>query len=69
VLWRSANPQGVRRVGVWHRPLATYLNTLVEHGFAIVRLAELRPDAALAALHRGWVEVPLLLLMRATRTR
>jgi SAM-dependent methyltransferase len=67
--WRSANPQGVRRVGVWHRPLSAYLNTLVEHGFAATRVAEPRPDAAVAATHPGRVEVALGLLVRATRRR
>lgn len=67
VFWRSRNPQGVRRVGIWHRPIATYLNALVQHGFAIGRLAEPRPDAAVAALHPGRAEVPLLLLVHATR--
>jgi ubiquinone/menaquinone biosynthesis C-methylase UbiE len=69
VFWRSTNPQGVRRVGVWHRTLATYLNALLEHGLAISRVAEPRPDAAVAALHPGRIEVPVLLLVRATRTR
>jgi SAM-dependent methyltransferase len=65
VLWRSSNPEGVRRVGIWHRPLATYLNTLVEHGFRVTRVTEPRPDAAVTALHPGRAEVPLLLLIRA----
>jgi hypothetical protein len=57
----------VRRVGVWHRTLATYLNTLLEHGFVVARLAEPRPNEAVAALHPGRAEVPLLLLVHATR--
>lgn len=65
VFWRSTNPQGVHRVGIWHRTLATYLNTLIEHGFVVARIAEPRPDAAVAALHHGRVEVPVLLLVRA----
>jgi SAM-dependent methyltransferase len=65
VFWRSANPQGVRRVGVWHRPLATYLNTLIGHQFRVARVMEPRPDAAVAAIHPGRTEVPVLLLVRA----
>jgi hypothetical protein len=38
--WRSADPQGVRRAGNWHRTMATYLNALVEGGFLIERLLE-----------------------------
>lgn len=63
----SQHWQGVRRVGVWHRTLATYLNTLLEHGFVVARLAEPRPNEAVAALHPGRAEVPLLLLVHATR--
>jgi ubiquinone/menaquinone biosynthesis C-methylase UbiE len=63
--WRSANPQGVRRVGVWHRPLATYLNTLIGHRFTVARVVEPRPDTAVATLHPGRTEVPVLLLVRA----
>jgi SAM-dependent methyltransferase len=65
VFWRSANPQGVRRVGVWHRPLATYLNTLIGHRFRVARVVEPRPDTAVATLHPGRTEVPVLLLVRA----
>jgi SAM-dependent methyltransferase len=65
--WRSANPEGVRRVGQWHRTVATYFNTLIEHRFTVTRMAEPQPDAAVAAMHRGWVQVPPLLLVHATR--
>jgi len=56
--WTSAehNPAGVRiRVGSSHRTLSTYLNTLVEAGFAIDRVVE--PPAP----------VPMILLLRARR--
>jgi hypothetical protein len=65
--WRSDNPQGFRRTGNWHRMLSTYLNTLVESGFAIMRILEPEPSPALAASHPGRADVPMFLIVRAAR--
>jgi ubiquinone/menaquinone biosynthesis C-methylase UbiE len=67
VFWRSTNPRGVRRVGAWHRPLASYLNTLIGHGFVVTHVEEPRSSEAMIAAHPGRAEVPLLLLVQATR--
>lgn len=64
-LW-SSRGSGVRSlVGEYHRMLSTYLNTLVECGFAFERIAEpvaSREQAARTSLSR---EVPTLLFIRA----
>jgi SAM-dependent methyltransferase len=65
--WRSNHPQGFRRAGNWHRMLSTYLNTLLDGGFAVTRVMEPAPTPALAASHPGRADVPMLLVMRATR--
>lgn len=65
--WRSPDPQGVRRVGNYHRPLSTYLNTLIQQGYVVAGITEPRPPQAVTALHPGYAEVPLLLFVRATR--
>jgi ubiquinone/menaquinone biosynthesis C-methylase UbiE len=65
--WRSTNPEGVRRVGNWHRTLATYLNTLVDGGFVVSRVLEPAPGPALVAAYPERVEVPLLLAVHASR--
>jgi 2-polyprenyl-3-methyl-5-hydroxy-6-metoxy-1,4-benzoquinol methylase len=56
--WTSVdhNPDGVRiRVGSSHRTISTYLNTLIDAGFAIVRVVE--PEAP----------VPMILLVACRR--
>jgi ubiquinone/menaquinone biosynthesis C-methylase UbiE len=65
--WRSGNPQGVRRAGNWHRMLATYLNALVDGGFAVTRVLEPEPSPALAASRPGRADVPMFLVVRAAR--
>ena len=48
-LWRSDNPHGVRgKVGAYHRTLSTYVNTLVEAGLTVERLAEPQATGTLA---------------------
>lgn len=65
--WRSSDPEGVRRVGNYHRTLATLLNALIGHGFDLVRVAEPRPAAAVVDLQPGRAQVPLLLVVRADK--
>ena len=48
-LWRSDNPHGVRgKVGAYHRTLSTYVNTLVDAGLNVERLAEPQATGTLA---------------------
>ena len=66
--WRSANPQGVRRAGNHHRPLATYLNTLIGAGFVIDVVDEPRPAARLAEQQPEYAQVPIFWATRSHRT-
>lgn len=55
--WRSTNPQGVRgQVGAYHRTISTYLNTLIQSGFTIERLAE--PQATESVPVPGYRVIP-----------
>jgi ubiquinone/menaquinone biosynthesis C-methylase UbiE len=65
VFWRSSNPQGVRRAGNHHRPLSTYLNTLIGAGFAIESVDEPRPSPRLGTQQPEYLQVPLLWATRA----
>jgi SAM-dependent methyltransferase len=65
--WRSTHPQGIRRAGNWHRMLSTYLNTVLDGGFAVTRVVEPAPTPALAASHPGRADVPMFLVVRAAR--
>lgn len=67
IFWRSSDPQGVRRVGNFHRTLATYVNGLIAEGFVVARIAEPRPSATMIDLQPGRAQVPLLLVVRALR--
>lgn len=67
VFWRSSDPHGVRRVGNHHRMLSTYLNALINEGFVVADVAEPHPSPEVVALHPGHAQVPLLLMIRATR--
>jgi ubiquinone/menaquinone biosynthesis C-methylase UbiE len=64
--WRSSNPQGVRgHVGAHHRTLTTYVNTLVETGFAIERMAE--PQVTGAVREPGYRVIPPWLHVRCVK--
>ncbi|HEU5344911.1 MAG TPA: class I SAM-dependent methyltransferase [Ktedonobacterales bacterium] len=64
--WTSANSSGVRgQVGEYHRTLATYLNTLIEAGLALERLAEPQAAGRSAQAVPGAREAPSILLVRA----
>jgi ubiquinone/menaquinone biosynthesis C-methylase UbiE len=65
--WRSANPTGVRRVGNYHRPLSTYLNTLGDCGFLLDRVEEPAAFGRLASDQPVYTEVPIFLAARAVR--
>jgi SAM-dependent methyltransferase len=64
--WRARNTGLRGKVGSTHRMLSTYLNTLIENGFAIERVLEPRPDP-------DWVQrknpsddlVPVFLVVRS----
>jgi SAM-dependent methyltransferase len=63
--WRSANPEGVRRVGNYHRPISTYLNGLIAHGFALEVLDEPRGSDLLVKHSPVYERVPIFLGVRA----
>ena len=43
--WRADNPNGVRRVGAYHRTLTAYLNAIVRSGLVLSAFAEPRYEA------------------------
>ena len=67
VFWRSANPEGVRRAGAYHRTLSTYLNTLVRHGFVLEATLEPPASGAHAQEHPVYTRVPVVFAVRARR--
>lgn len=66
--WRSDARKGPpAKVGAYHRTLSTFVNALVQSGFAIERLQEPRATGQLAASRPIWTEVPATLVMRCVR--
>lgn len=66
--WRSDNPHGVRgKVGAYHRTLSTYVNTLVEAGLTVERLAEPQADGTLAERLPHFRDVPGGLVARCRK--
>jgi 2-polyprenyl-3-methyl-5-hydroxy-6-metoxy-1,4-benzoquinol methylase len=62
------NAPGVRgKVGVYHRTLATYLDTLVQAGFIFERIDEPRATGEMARQIPGAAESPALLAVRCVR--
>lgn len=66
--WRLNEPQSVRRAGNYHRTIATYVNTLMNHGFALDVLAEPAPDDRVRATNPHRIGLPPFLLVRAAVT-
>jgi ubiquinone/menaquinone biosynthesis C-methylase UbiE len=65
-LWTASHPGGVRsRVGQYHRMLSTYLNTLIDAGFAFERMVEPVETGEHAEQVPGSREVPSLVSIRA----
>ncbi len=65
--WRSSNPHGVRRAGHYHRPLATYLNSLTEIGFRLEVVDEPQASPLLATEQPVYSEVPIFFGARVRR--
>jgi hypothetical protein len=65
--WRSSDPEGVRRAGNQHRTVSTYVNGLLDHGFAITSMAEPEPGAGVAAQQPERAGLPPFLLLQALR--
>jgi ubiquinone/menaquinone biosynthesis C-methylase UbiE len=66
--WRSdarTGPPG--KVGAYHRTLSTYVNSLIELGLTIERIAEPRLTGAHAASRPVWTEVPAALTVRCRK--
>ena len=54
----------------YHRTLATYVNTLIDSGFAITRLSEPQPTQELLNMHPDWQDEtrrPMFLLIAAVK--
>lgn len=63
--WRSQNPASVRgRVGAYHRPLSTYLNTLGAAGLSLEHSLEPRATLRMCQHAAGYERVPSALIMR-----
>ncbi len=66
--WFSHNKQGVRgQVGAQHRTLSTYINTVVDAGFAIEHMIEPRADGEAAIRVPGYRVVPAFMLLRCVK--
>jgi len=65
--WRSSDPEAVRRAGNQHRMVSTYVNGLLEHGFAITSMAEPEPGGGVAAQQPERAGLPPFLLLQAHR--
>jgi ubiquinone/menaquinone biosynthesis C-methylase UbiE len=65
--WRSSNPQGVRRAGNFHRTLASYINALIDCGFALERVEEPRASQLLEIQQPEYSAVPIFWAVRATK--
>jgi 2-polyprenyl-3-methyl-5-hydroxy-6-metoxy-1,4-benzoquinol methylase len=55
------------KVGLYHRMLSTYLNTLAESGFVLERMSEPPATPTLAASRPIWAEVPAMLVVRCCK--
>ena len=62
--WRSSNPEGVRRAGYFHRPLATYLTLLSQAGFDLEEAFEPRGSDTLVEAQPIYGEVPMFFVAR-----
>jgi hypothetical protein len=59
--WRSSNPRRIRgMLGAHNRMLSTYINTIVEIGFEIVRMCEPRPSEAVTSNVPGYGIIAVL---------
>ena len=67
--WRSPNPEGVRRAGVYHRTLSTYLNAFVRHGFLLERALEPEASGAYAQEQPVYARVPVFFAVRLRLSR
>ncbi len=66
--WRADNPDGVRgRVDAYHRTLGTYLNTLVDAGLVVERLAEPQASGVLAERTPSHRDIPAILIARCRK--
>jgi ubiquinone/menaquinone biosynthesis C-methylase UbiE len=66
--WRSKYPTGLRgKVGVNHRMLSTYFNTLVRAGFSIERICEPQAQGVIAECIPGYRIIPSFILVRCLK--
>lgn len=63
--WRSANPEGVRRAGNYHRMLSTYLTALSHAGFDLEIALEPEANALLVDQQPLYGQVPIFFAARA----
>lgn len=60
-----APDQVIENVPYYHRPLSTYVNTLVDSGFLISRIDEIYPSTEIQELYVEEWQVPRYLVLRA----
>ena len=65
--WRSSDPNGVRRVGNYHRTVSTYLNALIAMGFILEQAEEPPAMQLLAEKQPVYGAVPIFFAARARR--
>lgn len=63
--WRSANSNGVRRAGNYHRTLTTYLNVLLSSGFRLEIVDEPGASPLLSQQQPVYDQVPIFFAARA----
>jgi len=65
--WRSTNPDGVRRVGNFHRTLSTYVNAIVSAGLILDELTEPPAGESFGRSEPVYLNVPIFLGARCRR--
>lgn len=66
--WRSDNKNGVRgQIGSYHRTLSTYLNTLIDAGFVVERIAEPQGTGQIVQRVPGYAVVPASLVVKSRK--
>lgn len=66
--WRSDNKNGVRgQIGTYHRTLSTYLNTLIDAGFVVERIAEPQGTGQIVQRVPGYAIAPASLIVKSRK--
>jgi ubiquinone/menaquinone biosynthesis C-methylase UbiE len=66
--WQKSDPEMLRgKVGDWHRPVSTYINTLIDSGLNLERVVEPHITGQIAELHPERASIPNLMMVRACK--